>query len=215
MARLLTFACLLVVCLPAQAQLRASDAPNVWATTSFGAVPWTSAALRSTDRDNVVTSLAVTVASPRWMAQAGAQISGSVETEFDLAGILDPISAPGNDREAPVTYRTVYAVAGPWTTSEWFMAGAAVGPALTWGMRVRDASPCLGFEGGEGEFCEAILVFERERYLNLGLAGSIQGFVRLDGRVWLGGETMLVANRSSTHLATRVALRIDLLRPDR
>lgn len=215
MARLLALACLLSVALPAQAQLRSFEDPALWVTTSFGAVPWTSAALSSVDRDNVVTSLGVSVASPRWMVQAGAQISGAVETEFDLAGILDPISAPGNDREAPVTYRTAYAIAGPWTTSEWFMAGAAVGPALTWGTRVRDASPCLGFEGGEGEFCEAILILERERYLNLGLAGSLQGFVRLDGRVWLGGETMLVANLSSTHLATRVALRVDLLRPDR
>lgn len=216
MVRLLALAFFLSAALPAQAQLRSFEDPAVWVTTSFGAVPWTSAALASTDRDNVVTSLGLSVASPRWMVQAGAQISSAVETEFDLAGILDPISAPGNDREAPVTYRTVYAVAGPWTTSEWFMAGAAVGPSLTWGTRVRDASPCLDRENlGEGFFCTPILVLERERYLNLGLAGSVQGFVRLDGRVWLGGETMLVANLSSTHLATRIAVRVDLLRPNR
>ena len=90
------------------------------------------------------------------------------------------------------------------------MAGAAVGPALTWGTRVRTLpDECYD------NFCTLAGRYETERYLNPGLAGSVQGFVRLDGRVWVGGETMLVANVSSTYLATRFALRVDLLRPDR
>jgi hypothetical protein len=72
-------------------------------------------------------------------------------------------------------------------------------------------SPCV--DGAE--VCPAILILENDRYLNLGLAGSVQGFVRLDGRLWVGAETMAVVNTSSTHLATRLALRVDLLRPDR
>ena len=211
MVRFFGFAWLLALALPAQAQLRAFDNPTVWVSTSLGFFPWTTSDLDVGERDNIITDLSVGVASSRWMVQGGAQVSGYIEpVEIDLFPSLS-----GDVDRMPVTYRTAYAIAGPLAKSTWFMAGAAVGPALSWGKLVREIQPppCPPAE----ELCMYVPFsrYETERYLNPGLAGSVQGFVRLDGRVWLGGETMLVANASSTHLATRFVLRVDLLRPDR
>ena len=109
-----------------------------------------------------------------------------------------------------MTYQSLYLTVGRWGASEWFMAGASVGPALTVGKQVRRME-CL-----DGAVCVAGAVeIEEVPYLNLGLAGSVQGFVRLDGRVWIGAETMAIVNPSSSHLATRLAIRVDLLRPGR
>ena len=212
MIRFLGFALLLIIAFPAQAQLRAFDNPAVWLSTSFGFFPWTSSDLNVGERDNFIADISVGVASPKWMVQGGAQVSGYFDPVF--AGSPLP-SLSGDADRMPITYRTAYAVAGPWTKSQWFMAGAAVGPALTWGTLVREirSPPCPP----DAELClyTPFSEYETERYLNPGLAGSVQGFVRLDGRLWIGGETMLVANTSSTHLATRFALRVDLLRPER
>ena len=212
MMRLLGLLLLLTTSLPAQAQLRAFDDPTLWASASVGFYSWTADASSFND-DNITGNLSVSVASPRWMLQGGFQLVRS----FELGGPIDPIPAlsSGSGGDDP-SYHAIYAIGGPWTASEWFMAGIAVGPALTWGTRVREI-PSPSCPPGD-EFCIIDLPFlpgEREGYLSPGLAGSVQGFVRLDGRVWLGGETMLVANASSTHLAPRFAVRVDLLRPDR
>lgn len=212
MQRFLAFALLALLALPTQAQFRGLDDSAVWVSSSAGFLPWTTSDLDAGERDNIITNLSVSAASPQWMAQAGAQISGHVNPLFDA----DPFpSLSGDADRMPITYRTLYAVAGPWTQSRWFMAGAAIGPALSWGTLVRAFRPSPCPPGDELCMYVPFPRYETERYLNPGLAGSVQGFVRLDGRVWVGGETMLVANTSSTHLATRFALRVDLLRPSR
>ncbi len=183
--------------------------PTVWVSASSGLFSWAPPALG--DRDNVVHNVSVGAASGRWMAQGGLQISGSASPFSKRALLFDDLFSGERGDEvdgAPVSYRSLYAVGGPRAASRWFTASVAAGPAATWGTRQRNASTCEGV-------CSLILILENERYLNLGLASSVQGFVRLDGRLWVGGETMLVANPSSTHLATRLALRVDLLRPGR
>lgn len=193
MVRLAGLLLILLAALPVRAQFRPFADPTLWASASFGGIMWAQG-VDLDDRDNIISNFSVTVASPRWMVQGGTQISGNFElfeTDRDFA-----------------TFRSAYAVGGPWTASGWFMAGAAVGPAVTWGIRERRLPA----------WCDVMLC-ERderyERYLNLGLAGSVQGFARLDGRVWVGGETMVVLNPSSSHLASRAVIRVDLLRPDR
>jgi hypothetical protein len=201
---------LLLLCtLPASAQSLLVD-PTVWVSVSTGMFTWAPTDLNVGERDNVIHDFSVSVASPRWRVQSGAQISGYVNP---LGGGRIPFSTREvvENEGSPVSYRTLYAIGGPWTTSRWFMAGAAVGPALTWGTRLRpEPSPCH-----DATYCTLQLTSKSELYLNLGLVGSVQGFVRLDGRLWIGGETMAVVNRSSSHLATRFAVRVDLLRPDR
>ncbi|MDX1531119.1 MAG: hypothetical protein R3362_06300, partial [Rhodothermales bacterium] len=136
-------------------------------------------------------------ASPEWMVQGGAQVSNQFNPIFDW------------DEDERATYRSVYAAAGPWTSSPWFMAGAVAGPAVTWGTHGDRPGTC------GGGTCDGGGHYGEEPYLSLGLVGGVQGFVRLDGRVWLGGETMVVASPSNSHLASRIAVRVDLLRPGR
>ncbi len=195
---------------PALAQSPFAD-PTVWVSASSGFVAWAPSAFEFGERDNVVSSFSVAAMSPRWLAQGGLQVSDYFNPVFPV----DPfVSLSGSrEREGPTTYRSLYAVAGPHASSRWFMGGIAAGPALTWGTRAATVPVCP--PGVETCVWAGPLLLESERYLNPGLAGSVQGFVRLDGRVWLGGETMLVANAASTHLTTRLALRVDLLRPGR
>lgn len=169
---------LLLATLPARAQPSPFADPGVWTTLSIGGITWAQD-VAPENRDNLMKSLSVNVAWSRWMAQGG--IQSSRRLDFFEWG----------EREW-ATFRSVYAVAGPWTQSTWFMGGLAVGPVLTWGV---DESA--------------------DSYFRPGLVGSVQGFARLDGRVWLGGETMAVLSPSSSHLASRLAIRIDLIRPDR
>ncbi len=206
MLRFLTPLLLLVLlAAPLRAQSPLAD-PGVWVTLSTGRLVWAPQPAYFTESpDNLVSDLNVTAASRRWMARAGVQVSDYFPEGFPLPF---PFGEP--QREGAATYRTVYALGGPLAQSKWFMGGVAAGPAVTWGSRLRPVDTC-----GGASVCPAILIGERESYLDLGLAGSVQGFVRLGGRVWLGGETMAVVNPSSTHLATRVALRVDLLRPRR
>lgn len=141
------------------------------------------------------------------MVKSGVQVS-------DHWGLFDdsPSSPPSDmpvGSSSPVTYRSLYVTVGRRAASEWFMAGASAGPAVTWGTRVQHR------ECPAGRVCATVIEIEEASYLNLGLAGSVQGFVRLGGRVWLGGETMAILSPSSSHLAQRLALRVDLLRPDR
>lgn len=212
----------------ARAQQPFAD-PTVWVSSSGGLILWSPAPEGTQNRSEVLTSaLGVSIASPRWMAQAGLQVSHKVGIHLDFSRgfnfeglarpsgrLTDGLAFVAADDEArpfePVTFRTVYAMGGPWVGSRWFMAGAAVGPAVTWGTRERYAPPVPAEEGGWVSYG----AYEDDGYLNPGLAGSLQGFVRLDGRVWVGGETMAVVNAASTHLATRLALRVDLRRPDR
>ena len=229
MARLLALACLTSVVLPVQAQSFLTNEfsdPTVWVSTSSGMI-WVPAS--SYRQDVLAHDFSASMASSRWVLHGGVQVSDQLELNLDFSGMSFGRAAPVPDPEPEVaargsvaresleygpyevlTYRTVYAMGGPFATSRWFMAGAAAGPAITWGTREREVrAPCP-----PGNYCTS-RSRERDGYINPGLAGSAQGFVRLDGRVWLGGETMAVVNLSSTHIATRLALRVDLLRPDR
>lgn len=191
----------------AQAQSFLSD-PTVWVSVSYGALTWAPSELEAHQRDNIAYNLSVSWVLGDWMLKSGLQVS-------DYWGLFgNSPSPPSSDMPAgslnPVTYQSLYLTVGRWGASEWFMAGASVGPALTVGKQVRRME-CL-----DGAVCVAGAVeIEEVPYLNLGLAGSVQGFVRLDGRVWIGAETMAIVNPSSSHLATRLAIRVDLLRPGR
>lgn len=213
MARLLALAFLLSAALPAQAQLRAFADPTVSISAGSGFFSWTPASAHASMRDNVVYNVSVSAASSNWMIQGGAQLSD--DAHLNVVDIPRTGYSPDGARDLAVTYRTLYAIGGPSMESEWVTAGAAIGPAVTWGTRLSEvlSPPCPP----EVEDCVRTLElrFDSDRYLSLGLAGSLQGFVRLDGRLWIGAETMAIVNPSSTHLAQRLALRVDLLRPDR
>ena len=227
MPRLLVVVLLLVSGAAVQAQGLAGlfERPALWASAS-GGVTWAPPDVERA-RDPLATGLSLTAASGRWMVQTGVQVSHAVEIGIDLSGAFDFYAvAPGELAVGPaprangrtpearpveaVSFRTLYVLGGPWTASRWFMGGVAAGPALSWGRGDRFVPPTC-----TGDICTAYGGYREEGYVSPGLAASVQGFVRLDGRVWVGGETMAVANAAGPHVATRLALRVDLLRPGR
>jgi hypothetical protein len=181
----------------------------------------------SPSTDQLSQGLSLHVATPSWAVHAGYVESDRLQLNlsgwsFDLYSRLGPDEAAsgtpvyGDPEVGPyetLTYRALYAVAGPQWQRQGLFGAVAAGPAVGWGTRARDeAYPCLSDCPYSG-----FTRYERPRggYLAAGLAGHIEGGFRVLGRVWLGGETTVFLGRTGTHAATGLNFRVDLLRPDR
>ncbi len=226
MARIVGALLFLLIIVPARAQSLFSG-PTVWGSASTGVITWT-ADPYSPSTDVLMNGLSVHVVSSRWMLQIGYLESDRLH--LDLSGafsglhrqaeggtggamILAEYGPPEVEPYAALTFRTTYAAIGPqW--QRWGLFGAVTaGPAVTWGARARyERRTCLSGCPYSG-YVQTTRV--RNSYTVLGLAGRIEGGFRLAGRVWLGGMTALIVNGNSAHASTSLALRVDLLRPDR
>ncbi len=82
----------------------------------------------------------------------------------------------GLTEEGP-SYHTVYAIGGPWTTSEWFMAGSGRWPGADVGhARARDSVAVVS-TGGDLCFDDLPFLGSSGSVISVpGLAGSVQGY---------------------------------------
>jgi hypothetical protein len=201
------------------------DDPTVWVAANSGVLVWTPGPY-SPSTDYFAHGFSLHAASPSWAVHAGYLESEPFRLDLsgwslDLYSRTEPLATAsatpvyGEPEVGPyetLTYRALHAVAGPQWQGRGLYGAMAAGPALSWGTRARNEDyPCLSD-------CP-YLGFTRytrpeDGYLSAGLAGRIEGGVRLIGRVWLGGETTVFLGKTGTHAATGVTFRVDLLRPD-
>lgn len=172
MIRVLGLALLLLLGARASAQSLIDD-PAVWGAASTGVITWAPSESREYfGQDELASAFSVILASSPWIVKGGLQISDHLDFNIDFGNFnldggrstagADPV--PTYEPFEPITFRSAYALGGPFATSRWFMAGVAVGPALTWGARERDVyRPC-----GEEEFCTVRRNTERDDNLNPG-----------------------------------------------